>query len=105
MKQNSAIGSTLLAVAASLCCILPLALAAGGFEIADKAVFFKAMLPFFLIVLFALLVLGLYAAYRKPRGAFEPGSACSQRPVSRYGRIALWTATALVAGFAAYYYG
>src|SRR5712691_2169898 len=105
MKQKAFIGASLLAaVVASLCCILPIVFALGGFAIVGASAFFESLRPYFLIVTFALLGVGYYLAYRKPKHACEPGSACARPPVNRLGRIALWIATAFVIAFAAFPY-
>lgn len=89
-------GSVLAAITASLCCIGPLmavALGAGGF--AASAVFEKWR-PVFLGVTFALLALAWYLTYRKPKAACEEGSVCSTKPVSKWNKVVLWFATAVV---------
>jgi hypothetical protein len=51
---------------------------------------------------FGLLAIGFYFAYRKPREACEPGSACDTSTVNRAGRLWLWIATAFVVLFATF---
>ena len=95
MKQKAFIGASLLAaIAASLCCVLPIVFALGGFAIVGASAFFESLRPYFLIATFALLGAGFYLAYRKPKHACEPGSACARPQVNRFGRIGLWIATA-----------
>ncbi len=97
MKDRAFVGASLLAaIAASLCCILPLVFALGGFAIVGTSAFFESLRPYFLVGTFALLGAGFYLAYRKPKHACEPGSACARPRVNRLGRIGLWIATALV---------
>ena len=89
-------GGVLAAFTASLCCIGPLVavlLGASGF--AASAVFEKWR-PVFLSVTFALLVLAWYQTYRKPKAACEEGSACATKPVSKWNKLVLWFATAIV---------
>src|SRR5712692_2813048 len=105
MKDRAFIGASLLAaVAASLCCILPIVFALGSFAIVGASAFFESLRPYFLIATFALLGVGFYLAYRKPKRACEPGSACARPQVNRFGRIGLWIATALALAFAAFPY-
>src|SRR5258708_38279731 len=105
MKQKAFIGASLLAaIAASLCCVLPIVFALGGFAIVGASAFFESLRPYFVIATFALLGVGFYLAYRKPKHACEPGSACARPQVSRFGRIGLWIATALALAFTAFPY-
>lgn len=105
MKDKTFIGASVLAaVAASLCCILPIVFALGGFAIVGASAFFESLRPYFLVATIALLGAGFYLAYRKPKHACDPGSACERPQVSRFGRIGLWIATALVLAFAAFPY-
>jgi copper chaperone CopZ len=105
MKEKAFIGASLLAaIAASLCCVLPIVFALGGFAIVGASAFFDSLWPYFLIATFALLGVGFYLAYRKPKHACEPGSACARPHVNRFGRVGLWIATALALAFAAFPY-
>src|SRR5438093_429912 len=89
MKHKTFIGASLLAaIAASLCCILPIVFALGGFAIVGASAFFESLRPYFLIVTFALLGVGFYLSYRKPKQVCEPGSACARPPVNHLGRAA-----------------
>jgi copper ion binding protein len=105
MKDRAFIGASLVAaVAASLCCILPIVFALAGAGIVGASAFFAAWRPYFLGLTFLLLGIGFYFAYRKPKQACEPGSACAIPSVNRSGRIGLWIATAIVLVFAAFPY-
>jgi len=105
MKEKAFIGASLLAaVAASLCCVLPIVFAVGGFAIVGASAFFESLRPYFLIATFALLGVGFYLAYRKSKRACEPGSTCARPQVSRLGRIGLWIATVVVIAFASFPY-
>jgi len=105
MKHKAFIGASLLAaIVASLCCVLPIVFALGGFAIVGASAFFESLRPYFLIATFALLGVGFYLAYRKPNHACEPGFACARPQVNRFGRIGLWIATVLVIAFAAFPY-
>ena len=105
MKDKAFIGASLLAgIAASLCCILPIVFALGGFAIVGASAFFESLRPYFLVATFALLGAGFYLAYRRPKQACVPGSACVHPKSNRLGRIDLWIATVLVLSFAAFPY-
>jgi copper chaperone CopZ len=105
MKHKTFVGASLLAaIAASLCCILPIVFALGGFAIVGASAFFESLRPYFLIVTFALLGVGFYLSYRKPKQLCEPGSACARPPVNRLGRVTLWIGTAFAVAFAAFPY-
>jgi mercuric ion transport protein len=95
-------GSVLAAITASLCCIGPLVavlLGASGF--AASAVFEKWR-PVFLGVTFSLLALAWYLTYRKPKAACAEGSACATKPVSKWNKVVLLIATAVVLVTAAF---
>lgn len=94
-------GAILASVAASACCLGPLALAVLGIGGAGAFATLAAYRPYILVVTVALLGAGFYLTYRRPKGS--PGAACDcERPSSRRaGKIGLWIATALVALFAA----
>jgi len=105
MKDKAFLGASLLAaLAASLCCILPIIFAVVGAGIVGASAFFAAWRPYLLGVTAVLLAVGFYFAYRKPKEACEPGSACAVPSVNRKGRIGLWIATAFVILFAAFPY-
>lgn len=68
MKDKTIVGASLLAaIAASLCCILPIVFALGGFAIVGASAFFESLRPYLLIVTFALLGVGFYLSYRQPK--------------------------------------
>ena len=105
MKDKVFVGASLVAaLVASFCCILPIVFALAGVGIVGASSFFAAWRPYLLAVTFALLGIGSYFAYRKPREVCEPGSACARPAVNRSGRIGLWIATVFVVGFAAFPY-
>lgn len=95
------------AVAASLCCILPVMAAGLGVAGFAAANWFAPWRPYLLALTFALLGVGFYFAYRPRREeACEPGSACETTRVGRWNRATLWVATALVVALATFpYYG
>ncbi len=105
MNDKAFMGASLLAaVAASLCCILPIVFALGGFAIVGASAFFESLRPYLLVATFALLATGFYFAYRTPKHACAPGSVCEKPRVSRFGRLGLWLATLFVIAFAAFPY-
>ncbi len=105
MKDKAFIGAALAAaVAASLCCILPIVFVLAGVGVVGAAAFFATWRPLLLVSAFALLGAGFYFAYRKPRQGCELGSACERPAVNRAGRLWLWIATGFVILFAAFPY-
>jgi mercuric ion transport protein len=108
MKEKSlAISSTVAALLASLCCLGPLVLGGAGLG-AGLASIFAPLRPFFLAVSGALLAVGFYLVYRKPKAAEAcDGKVCS--PDSRVRRRAkplLWLAAVAVAALAFFpFYG
>jgi mercuric ion transport protein len=106
MKDKAFIGASLLAaIGASLCCTLPLIAAIAGVSVAGVSSFFAAWRPYLLALTVALLALGFYFSYRKPRQAScAPGSACERPTTGRYGRLGLWLAAVFVILFAAFPY-
>ena len=103
MKEKAFVGASVIAaVSASLCCILPIVFVLVGAGVAGAATFFATWRPLLLGITFALLALGFYFSYRKPREACEPGSACQMPTTPRAGRLWLWMATAFVILFAAF---
>jgi mercuric ion transport protein len=102
MKERSlAIGSTLAAFLASLCCLGPLLLGGAGLGAVLVATF-APLRPYFLVVSAILLAGGFYFVYRKPKAAEAcTGETCA--PDSRTRRLAkplLWLATLAVAALA-----
>jgi len=96
-----ALGSTVAAFTASVCCLGPLVL--GGLGLGALLVAtFAPLRPYFLAISGVLLALGFYFVYRKPRTAEAcEGEVCA--PDSRARRAAkplLWLATLAVAALA-----
>jgi mercuric ion transport protein len=102
MKEKSlALGSTVAAFLASLCCLGPLLLGGAGLGAALVATF-APLRPYFLAVSTILLAGGFYFAYRKPKGAEAcAGEICApQRGTSRMAKPLLWLATLAVVALA-----
>ena len=98
-EKSLAIGSSLAAFVASLCCLGPLLLGSAGLGAALVATF-APLRPYFLALSGVLLAAGFYFVYRKPKAAEAcEGEVCA--PQSRTRRVAkplLWlTAVAVLA--------
>jgi len=103
MKDKAFVGASLItAIAASMCCILPIIFVMIGAGVAGAAAFFAKWRLVLLGITFVLLGSGFYFSYRKPREACEPGSACELPNARRTGRVWLWIATAFVILFASF---
>jgi mercuric ion transport protein len=90
-ERWTAVGSLSAALAASLCCTLPLAAAGLGLGAASLGSVFQPWRPLLMVVVAVLLAKGFYDAY-KPQPACGEGCA----PKSRRGvRIGMWLTTAL----------
>ncbi len=98
------VGAIGAAVAASLCCILPVGAAALGVAGFAASAFFAAWRPYFLGLTFALLGVAFYFAYRPRSPGCEPGSLCERPRFVSSSRIALWVVTGLVMVLAAFPY-
>jgi mercuric ion transport protein len=107
-KTNSSrwtiIGAVAAALAASLCCILPVGAAALGVAGFAASAFFAAWRPYFLALTLALLAVAFYFAYRPRTRACEPDSLCERPGFTRSSRLALWVVTGVVAVLAAFPY-
>lgn len=102
MKQRSlALGSTLAAFLASLCCLGPLVLGGAGLGAVLVATF-APLRPYFLLVSAVLLAGGFYFAYRKPKAAeaCKDQTCSSQSGIPRTAKPLLWAATLAVAALA-----
>jgi copper chaperone CopZ len=101
------LGSAVAAFVASLCCLGPLVLGGVGLGAVLMATF-APLRPYFLAVSIALLGLGFYFAYRKPRAAEAcDGEVCAPRSrTRRAAKPLLWLATLGVLALALFpYYG
>jgi copper chaperone CopZ len=96
-------GAFIAAIAASLCCILPIlaiALGLGAFGIASV---FESIRPYLLVVVFLALAFGFYQTYFRREKCGE-GQACSTKPVGRFNQMILWMATISVVAIASFPY-
>jgi copper chaperone CopZ len=97
-------GSLIAAVAASLCCILPvLATVTGAGAIAAGAVFDRWR-PYLLGLTGLLLAGGFFLAWRDHKKACAPGSLCATKPMGRWNGIALGILATSVVALAAFPY-
>ncbi len=102
----ASVGAVFSAIAASSCCILPLALFAigvGGAWIGNLTALAPYQ-PVFVTVGSGFLGYGFYSVYRKPKTACADGDTCGAPPSSRIAKTALWMATALIAAAVAFPY-
>lgn len=93
-----ATGCLLSAVAASSCCILPLALfslGVGGVWIGRLSALAPYQ-PIFIAITIMLLGYGYWLVYRKPKVACAEGAACARPLPNRIVKLGLWVATGLV---------
>lgn len=93
------VGGLLGALAASSCCVLPLALTVFGISGAWMANL-RALAPYQPYLVAAsvgLLAYGFYRVYRKPRVACGDGSACARPLPNRIVKAGLWLGAVIVA--------
>ena len=93
-----AAGGVLGALAASSCCIVPLALfmfGIGGAWISYLTAL-ASYQPVLIVFTIGCLATGYYLVYRNPVVACAEGEACARPLPSRMVKLALWAATALV---------
>jgi mercuric ion transport protein len=97
-------GAVVASILASMCCILPVAVALLGVgSVAAGAAFERLRLPLSLLT-FAFLGLAFYFNYRPARESCEPGSACAVPASRRRARAMLWIVTILALAFLAFPY-
>lgn len=97
-QRVAAAGGLLGALAASSCCILPLVLFSLGISGAwiGNLTALAPYQPHFAVVTLGLLGYGYYLVYRRPQQCAE-GEACAGPLPNRTVKVALWSATALIA--------
>lgn len=101
-----AAGGILGALASASCCILPLvlfSLGAGGAWIGNLSAL-SPYQPIFVAITLGFLSAGFYQVYRKPRVVCAEDSYCAKPISNRITKIALWSATVLVAAALAFPY-
>jgi len=95
-------GTMLAAFSASLCCILPVAVAVLGAGSAAFAARLEPLRPWFLGFTALLLGFAFYRAYRPE--ACAPGGSCTVPVSRRRNRIVLWTVAVIAAALTAFPY-
>jgi len=112
MKQIKAsrkglIGAVVAAIAASLCCVVPLVLLGlglGGAWVGSLTAL-EPFRPYFMALTVVLVGYAFYSVYHKPKAEnCEPGSYCANPKASKINKIALWSVTVFVAGLLAFPY-
>ena len=101
-----ATGGILGAIAATSCCILPLALFSLGITGAwiGNLAALTPYQPIIIPITGGFLGYGYYLVYWKPKKAYAEGSACARPLPNRIVKSALWSATVLVAAAIAFPY-
>ncbi len=102
----AAAGGLLGAIAASSCCIAPLvlfSLGIGGAWLGNLTALAPYQ-PIFVIVTLGCLATGFWMVYRRPRAASANASHCAPPGSRRIVKIALWSATVLIAAAMAFPY-
>lgn len=102
LTRAAAFGALLAAAGASLCCILPVAVALLGVGSAAAAAQFEPYRPYLLAATAALLAFAFYRAYQPIR--CEPGETCAVPAHRRRNRILLWLVAVLALGLVAFPY-
>lgn len=96
-------GAVVSALLASVCCIGPLVLAALGIGGAGLLARFDVYRPIFTVATAALLGVGFWLAYRKPKVKGD-ACGCEYPKANRVGRALLWIAAVVAVGFWAFPY-
>jgi mercuric ion transport protein len=97
LTKAGLVASVFAAIAASICCIGPIAAAFLGFTSFAALVKYEPLRPLFTAVTVAFLGGSFYLAYRKPPvETCEPGSLCAEHNLPRFTRVLLWIVTAIV---------
>jgi mercuric ion transport protein len=101
-----AAGGILGAIAATSCCIVPLALFSLGITGAwiGNLAALTPYQPIIIPITGGFLGYGYYLVYWKPKKAYAEGSACARPLPNRIVKSALWSATVLVAAAIAFPY-
>ncbi len=96
-------GAVVAALAASLCCILPVIAVVFGLGAFGIAAVFESLRPYMLVVVFAALAYSFYRIYLRREECGE-GAACSTKPIGRINQLVFWAVAAMVAVLAAFPY-
>lgn len=99
LQRAGIVATVVSAVAASICCIGPLAAALFGLTSLGALVRFEKYRPLFAGVTLLLLAGAFYVTYRpRPQAACEPGSLCATQGPERMARLnrrVLWIVAAI----------
>jgi mercuric ion transport protein len=90
------LGALAAGLAASACCLGPLALAVVGIGGAASALALAPYRPYLLVLTAAFLGLAFFLTYRRSRGACSPGASCEMPRANRMGKLLLWLVTLVV---------
>jgi mercuric ion transport protein len=96
------VGSVTSAVAASLCCLVPVGAMVLGLGGVVGAEFFAKWRPVLLALSFILLTLAWYFTCRKPSGACPQGKNCGTLPLGGWNRLFLSLSTVLLLAIASF---
>jgi len=104
LKREAALnaGTVLAALGASICCIVPVAVALLGVGSAALGAKLEPFRPYFLALTVLLLGFAFHQAYRPQK--CEPGAACAVPTSRRRSRILLWVVTVVAALLLAFPY-
>src|SRR5438132_12320616 len=97
-------GAVVSALLASVGCIGPLVLAVLGIGGAGLLARFEVYRPVFTVATFALLGVGFWLAYRKPKVIEGDACGCEYPRANRVGRALLWIAAVVAVAFWAFPY-
>lgn len=95
-------GTVAAAVGASLCCIVPVAVAVLGVGSAALGAKLEPFRPYLSALTVVLLSVAFYQAYKPPR--CEPGEVCAVPQSRQRGRVVLWVVTVIAALLLAFPY-
>ncbi len=84
------IGTVLAALGASLCCIVPVAVALLGVGSAALGAKLEPLRPYFVGLTVLLLAVAFYQAYKPKQVECAPGESCAVPASQKRHRIALW---------------
>lgn len=96
------VGAVIAAFGASLCCVLPVAVALLGVGSAALGAKLEPLRPYFLVLTTVLLGLAFWQAYRTRE--CEEGEACAVESRRHRYRVALWVVTLIVAALVTFPY-
>ena len=97
-------GAVVSGLLASVCCIGPLLLALLGIGGAGLLARFEVYRPIFTVATAALLGVGFWLAYRKPKVVEGDACGCEYPKANRVGRALLWIAAVVAVVFWAFPY-